>query len=66
MTNREIMMCRLNLGIGDKVKCKRFIGGDGYETVYAEVIGKYPNHVLVKYKKQRWCVQYVDLVLYGN
>jgi hypothetical protein len=66
MTIKEIVNCRNNYGVGDKVKCSKFTNGDKFQQVTAKIIAKYPYFALVSDGITRWCVNWVDLVNCGR
>lgn len=63
---KDIPFYRSQFGVGQKIKCTKYGGGDKTEEVTAEIIGIYPNFAEVSDGKMRWCVLWKDLMRMGK
>ena len=61
----DVAYFRGNHGIGQKIKCSKYYGGEKREIVTATILGIYPQVALVtdEKKKYKWCVKWVDLMI---
>ena len=63
---KDIPLFRSQFGVGQKIKCSRYLSGDRVEEVTAEIIGIYPHFAEVSDGKMRWCVLWKDLMRMGK
>lgn len=63
---KHIPLFRSQFGVGQKIKCSKYVTGDRMEEVNAEIIGIYPNFAEVTDGKTKWCVLWKDLMRMGK
>ena len=70
---QDISLVPQNFGVGDKIRVEKRYTEQNREYVDAEILEKYPHHVLVREIKPelreqdrlRWCIQWKDFVIMG-
>lgn len=60
---KEITYIRNNYSVGQEVPCNKHCGGERLVRVNARIIGKFPHICLVEHKGQKWCIQWIDLIM---